>query len=98
MPRSKLFEILDHIYFFDPVEPRAEHAVAGGGVVPAADDQWGEWKVHLSPGIGQPWPEAESGGTADGDVGVGESGVVEELVPPALHHHLHRETGVRVCG
>ena len=47
MPWSKLFEIFDHVHVFDPVEPRAKHAVAGGGVVPAAYDQRGEWEMYL---------------------------------------------------
>ena len=88
MPWSKLFKIFDHVHVFDPVEPRTKHAVAGGGIVPAPDDQWSQREVYVSPGVGQPWPEAKSGSAADGDVGISESSVVEELVPTALHHHL----------
>ena len=97
VPWSELFEIFDHVHVFDPVEPRAKHAVACGGVVPAAYDQRGEWEVHLSPWIGQPRPETEGRGTANGDVGVSESGVVEKLIPAALHHHLYMKECVGVC-
>lgn len=88
MPRSKLFKIFDHIHFFDPVKPRTKHAVTGGGVVPAADDQWSKGEVNLSPRIRQPWPETEGGSAANGDIGISESSVVKELIPAALHHHL----------
>ena len=89
MPRSKLFKIFDHIHVFDPVEPRTKHTVAGSGVVPATNDQWSKGEMNVSPRIGQPWPKTEGGSAANGDVGISESSVVEELVPTALHHHLH---------
>ena len=90
MPGPELLEVFDHFVVSDPVKSGPEDAVRGGGVGPAVAHQRREGEVHLSPGIGQSGPQTKGGGGADGHVGVGHAGVVQELVSAALDYHHSR--------